>query len=137
MENGSGWILAAVSVLGLFGGLGLQWVFYERRVTSVESQAEHALQTAAESENKHTDLEDMIDTHRRDVGETIMAMQHKIHEIETWSRDQFVRKDSFEAHISRMEKAQEARDLRLERQLEGIVKRLDDQSKVLMDRRED
>lgn len=41
------------------------------------------------------DLEDKIDRHSREFGETASALRAKIQEVELWSRDNFVRRDSF------------------------------------------
>jgi biopolymer transport protein ExbB/TolQ len=127
MEHLEGWVLAGVAILGMFGTIGLQWVLYDRRLTKIENDgtADHALQTAAEVENRHNELEEMIDNFSRDGGETARAMQHKIKEVELWVRDHLVRKDSFKEVTDRIEKLAENRDARLERQLDAIFKRLD------------
>lgn len=45
------------------------------------------------------------DTIRSEFGETASALRQKIHEVETWNRDTFVRKESFELVITRIENA--------------------------------
>lgn len=41
------------------------------------------------------ELDDRIDSHRREFGETAAALRAKITEVEIWARDNFVRRDSF------------------------------------------
>ena len=126
----AGILVAAITILG-FG------MRHSDRITKANSTAESALQTAAECDELHKETDQRIgriehdfvenmDRIRREFGETVSAMQTKIHEFETWSRDEFMRKQSFEAIIVRSEKAQEVRDERLERRLERIEKKLDE-----------
>ena len=68
----------------------------------------------AQLEKLHRDVSQMegtgvklAETLRHEFGETGQALRTKIHEIETWNRDTFVRKDSFEAAIARIEKTTE------------------------------
>lgn len=46
---------------------------------------------------------DRADIIRHEFGETGAAIRQKIHEVETWSRDTFVRKESFEQALRRIE----------------------------------
>lgn len=52
-----------------------------------------------------TEIDSAFETMRRETGETAAALRTKIHEIETWARDEFVRKNSFENALSRIEKS--------------------------------
>lgn len=61
------------------------------------------------------------DTLRHEFGETGAALRVKIHEVETWNRDTFVRKDSFEMVISRIEKSMEKAWDRFEEKLDKIA----------------
>lgn len=47
------------------------------------------------------------ETLRHEFGETGAALRNKIHEVETWNRDTFVRRESFDAAITRIEKSME------------------------------
>lgn len=58
------------------------------------------------------------ETLRHDAGEMGSAIRQKIHEIETWNRDTFVRKDSFELVVGRIEKSMEKLGDRVEEKLE-------------------
>lgn len=141
MEINPGWVTAGIAVLTLIGTLCLQWVRYERRLTEVKAEAENSLHVAADAEQEakaahqksdalRQDSVEARDRLRRDFGETVSAMQHKIHELETWSRDEFVRKKSFEDVIGRIEKGMEQRDERLDKRLERMESKLDDAASI-------
>lgn len=59
----------------------------------------------------------------RETGEMGAALRTKIHEIEVYTRDTFVRKDSFEQVISRMEKSLEKMTDKLEEKLDKAIER--------------
>lgn len=61
----------------------------------------------------------------REFGETVSAIRQKIHEIETWSRDEFVRKGSFETVITRMEKGMESLGDKIEKRLDKMAERIE------------
>jgi len=71
-------------------------------VTWRVSQAVADLRKAIEA--SRDEIEAKQDSRYREFGETAAALRTKIHEVETWSRDTFVRKDSFEGGLSRIEK---------------------------------
>jgi hypothetical protein len=60
------------------------------------------------------------ETLRHEFGETGTALRTKIHEVETWSRDTFVRKDSFETAISRIEKTTENAVNKIDKRLDSM-----------------
>lgn len=131
------WVIAGCAIATCVLTVVLQWVRYENRLTKVNAEAENALHVAAEAEQEASAIAEKIielrqdsaearDRLRREFGETVSAMQHKIHDLETWSRDEFVRKKSFEEFLTRMEKAQEQRDERLDKRLERMENKLDE-----------
>lgn len=61
------------------------------------------------------------DTIRHEFGETASALRTKIHEVETWNRDTFVRKESFEMVVNRIEKSLEKLGDRFEEKLDKIA----------------
>lgn len=63
------------------------------------------------------------ETLRHEFGETGNALRTKIHEVETWNRDTFVRKDSFEMVISRIEKSMEKAVDKIENRIETMFER--------------
>jgi len=126
----AGLVVAGLAVLGF-------WINWSERVTKAQGTSENALQVAAEADESCKEAHQRIDSFerimaetsdraRREFGETIAAMQHKIHTFETWSRDEFVRKQSLEMMLARNEKAQEIRDERLEKRLDRIEKKIDE-----------
>lgn len=134
-----GYVTAGCAVLmAIFTVIGF-WMRFERRMTEANSTADAALQTAAEAvedckeaERRLNEIEkhaiENADLVRREFGETVLALRENMHKFETWSRDEFVRKASLEALMARLEKAQEMRDARLEKRLDGIDKKLDEAS---------
>jgi len=66
-----------------------------------------------------------IDGLRREFGETASALRSKLHEIETWARDEFVRKGSFELVVGRLEKGIESLGEKIERHLDKMTERLE------------
>lgn len=64
------------------------------------------------------------ETLRHEFGETGSALRTKIHEVETWNRDNFVRKESFELVIARIEKSMEKLGDRFEEKLEKLIERI-------------
>lgn len=71
------------------------------------------------------EFDNEIDAIGRSFGETVSAMRQKIHEIETWARDEFVRKGSFEAAINRMESTVSDQFKKLESRLERMETKID------------
>lgn len=61
---------------------------------------------------------------RHEFGETGSALRTKIHEVETWNRDTFVRKDSFEMVIGRLEKSIDKLGDKIEDRLDKMFERM-------------
>lgn len=57
------------------------------------SQMEIRLRDAIDKSGR--EIDERIDIQRREFGESHLALRQKIHEIEVWARDTFVRRDSF------------------------------------------
>jgi hypothetical protein len=87
------------------------------------SQTEIALREAINA--SRDDIEDKQDRITREFGETVTAIRQKVHEIETWARDEFVRKGSFETVVSRMEKGIESLGEKIERRLDKMAERIE------------
>lgn len=64
------------------------------------------------------------DTIRHEFGETASAIRQKIHDVETWNRDTFVRKESFEMVVNRIEKSMEKLGDRFEEKLDKVIERI-------------
>lgn len=65
-----------------------------------------------------------LDTMRHEFGETVAAVRTKIHDVEMWNRDTFVRKDSFEMVIGRLEKSIEKLGDKIEDRIDKMVERI-------------
>lgn len=65
-----------------------------------------------------------MDVYRRDVGETAAAIRQKIHDVETWNRDTFVRKDDFDLVIGRIEKSLDKLGDRFEEKIDALLDRM-------------
>lgn len=66
------------------------------------------------------EIEAKQDSQMREIGETISAVRQKIHEIEIWSRDTFIRRDSFFQVTTDTRQAIQTLGDRLEKRLERI-----------------
>lgn len=86
---------------------------------------EHRDHTDAVLETTRNDLDSAIEKSRREFGETVHAMQSKIQEFELWTRDTFVRRDSFVIVIKETRDAIEKQGAMLEKGLEKLDKKLD------------
>lgn len=107
-----------LTVLGFLGTAGVILVTVTWRLSIVVTELKDAI---AKSRDEIEERQDRIS---RDFGETAAAIRQKVHEIETWARDEFVRKDSFESILTRSERtiSEQFREIkdRLER-MEGKI----------------
>lgn len=107
------------------GGGAVVW-----RLTRVETSIREKISSETESLNARLsaierDQLEEIGVVRHETGEGLAAVRTKIHEIETWSRDQFVRKDSFELVVGRLEKGIDALGDKIERHLDKMTERIE------------
>lgn len=79
----------------IFTGLGfvLNLVVIAVGGTWKFAQLEGSLRKAIEESRKEVD--DRIDATSREFGETAQAVRQKVHEVELWARDTFMRRDGF------------------------------------------
>jgi hypothetical protein len=63
------------------------------------------------------------DTYRQEFGETASAIRQKLHDVEVFTRDHFVSKDSFELVVGRLEKSIEKLGDKIEDKLERFFQR--------------
>lgn len=81
----STWLALAAFAVNMIGTLvGVTWKL---------SRVEISLRDAITHERKDID-EDMA-RQSREFGETVAALRVKVHEVEVWARDAFVRRDDF------------------------------------------
>lgn len=79
----------AATVAGFILTAGAMLVAVTRKL----SQVEGSLRAAIESSRR--EIDGRIDAQSREFGETVSALRQKIHEVEIWSRDTFMRADGF------------------------------------------
>lgn len=80
-------------------------------------------------ENFRSEADQRDELIRKEIGEVGSALRTKIHEIETWARDEFVRKESLSPIIGRIERSIEKMDDKMEKgfaaMADNVGKRLD------------
>lgn len=121
-------------IYGTIASLFLAIIAHAVRVTWALSRVEKELRDYfnAQIDNMARDVlnlerigMDRAETLRHEFGETGQAIRTKIHEVETWNRDTFVRKDSFEMVISRLEKSMEKLGDRFEEKLDRMLAKIE------------
>lgn len=124
------WIIALVSAIasGSVTVVGAAIWFGRNTVTKDDLIAATATTT-----NEIHDLRSEIDTHGRNVGETISSIRQKITEVELYVRDTFVRRDSWHQSMNQLQERWGAgeqmaaeRSARLEQKVDRIIERLMD-----------
>lgn len=74
------------------------------------------------------EFEEQIAGLRRETVETMSAQRQKLHEIELWARDMFVRRDSFLAVIAEVKTGFADLGARLEKRLERMETKIDEKT---------
>jgi hypothetical protein len=105
------------------GGTALAVVGYAVKITWQLSRVEKSVREDLQREITRLEQEarERSDTYRNEFGETCAAIRQKIHDVEVFSRDHFVSKDSFESVFGRIERSFEKMTERLEGKLEKAV----------------
>jgi len=120
------WITAAGLFLAIIGSV----MKVMRYVSDIEkSVMDH---TNANVENLERDMRDVqsdagrrIETLTQQAGEMGNALRTKLHEIEVFTRDHFVTKDSFASTMDRFEKSLDTLGDRIEKRLDKFAERMD------------
>lgn len=109
-----GTALAALALNMIIAVVGLTWGLGKIRDT---------VRDAIDVHRKKIDEE--IDTLRHEFGETVQAIRMKVTEVELWTRDNLVKKESFGLVTDRI--SREVRDLgeRLDKRLERMEGKID------------
>lgn len=121
MENASLYVALSAFVLNMIGTIvGVTWKL---------SRVEVSLRETIVHERKEIDRD--IEQQSREFGETVAAVRSKVHEVEVWTRDNFVRRDEWHQAMNQMqerwasgEKAGDERWLRLETKVDRIFERI-------------
>jgi len=119
---------AIVSVTGIMLSVVGMAVKTTRAVSRAETEIRADLD--AQIDNLQRDISKLertsmerSDVMTRDFGETVAAVRQKVHDVEVFTRDTFVRKDSFEMVVGRLEKSIEKLGDKIEDKLERFVER--------------
>jgi hypothetical protein len=114
------------------GGLFLSVITVAVKSTRALSKAETEIRADmdAQVDNLQRDVsrlerEAMVrgDTYRQEFGETASAIRQKLHDVEVFTRDHFVSKDSFELVVGRLEKSIEKLGDKIEDKLDRMFQR--------------
>jgi hypothetical protein len=127
-----------IVVIGVIAGLALQGGGILVAVTMFLSRMEKRLSDKIATERReideahseavsiiHRQHSTSLETIRREFGEVVSALRQKVHEIETWSRDHFVRRDSFEHVIGEIKDMIAGQGEKIDKRLERIDEKLD------------
>lgn len=71
------------------------------------------------------EIEEKQQVMAREFGETVKALKEHVHHIETWARDEFVRKGSFEQALGRMERTLESRFADIVKSVDRLTEKID------------
>jgi ribosome-associated translation inhibitor RaiA len=82
-----------------------------------------ALGKAIGDARKETD--ERIESHARQAGELVAAVRQKIHDIETWARDTFVQRESFDKKTDDLRSSIDNSMEKIERRLERMEGKID------------
>lgn len=86
------------------------------------------------------DIHNELDRMRREVGEAVAAMRQKINDVELWTRDTFIRRDSFFELMRRGEKLMDSQFATITAQFEKVDVRfgkVDEKLDRIVERRAD
>jgi hypothetical protein len=118
----------SVAALGLnvvIAIVGLTWGLGKIRETVGKSLEQHREAVRASMDVHRKDFEEGLAMVRREFGETGSALRQKINEVELWSRDNFVKHDTFGEVTDRI--SREVKDFadRIDKRLERMEGKID------------
>jgi hypothetical protein len=119
----SGTVVALVAVLTLVLNVCLTLYNGGWNLSSKLADMEKRLSIAIAAVK--TDLEERLDKAAREHGEALAALRQKIHEVEMWTRDTFVRRDSFLAVVNEVKAGFSELGKRIEARLERMEEKID------------
>ena len=105
------------------GGTALSVIGYAIKLTWQASRVEKAMREDFHREigRLEHDARSRGDTYRNEFGETCAAIRQKLHDVEVFTRDNFVSKDSFESAVGRLERSFDRVTERLEAKLDQAL----------------
>jgi len=122
------WVIALISAIasGSITVIGAAIWFGRNTVTK-----DDLIRATATTTNEIHVLRNEIDSHGRQVGETIASIREKIKEVELYVRDTFVRRDSYHQSMNQLQESIGTADqtdqqwkLRIEEKLDRLVERI-------------
>lgn len=113
-----------LSVRGGAWGLADRLSAMEQRIMGAVVEHKSSLDETVEQMRQECD--EKVDQSERRFGETITAMQNKIHEFEKWTRDTFVRRESFGEALTRFETGVTERDQRFDKRFDRLEAKFDE-----------
>ncbi|MCW5693309.1 MAG: hypothetical protein KIT48_13190 [Pseudolabrys sp.] len=125
-------LLIAASGLGLNILLAVrsgQWGLSDRlssmegKIMAAVKEHRDAVDTAVDK--SRAELNEKAETIRREFGETIKALQAKISDFEKWTRDTFVRRDSFLKVTDEVKQALTDRDASADKRFDRLEDKID------------
>lgn len=90
-----------VLIVGITWKAGRQEIFWQRALNKLQTTLTDKLDSQAKAQKLEFDR--FSDDIRKEFGEGLTALRTKIHEVELFVRDTYVRRDSFALVISKME----------------------------------
>jgi hypothetical protein len=112
-----------LSVRGGAWGLSDRLSSMEQRIMGAVVKHKTSLDDTVDQMRQECD--EKVELAERRFGETVTAMQNKIHEFETWTRDTFVRRGSLGEAVTRLEQSVADRDIRLEKRFDRLEAKFD------------
>jgi hypothetical protein len=125
--------MADYAAYASFATFALGVVAYAVRITWKLSESEKAIRVEmdAQIDNVQRDVVKLeragierSETVRNEFGETAAALRQKMHDMETWNRDTFVKNEKFDVAVGRIEKLLEKSVDRLEAKFDRAVERI-------------
>lgn len=117
------WAMAGIAGLGFIGSIVGTVAFLTWRLADIAAQLKADTEARVKAVENHAN--ELADILRREFGETAKAIQAKVHQFELWSRDEFVRKQSFMLVIGETKKMIEDQGDRIEKRLDRMEGKID------------
>ena len=111
-------VLVAVSVASLLLNIGIAAIAATWGISKIR------ITVSQEIAKQRTDFDARLLQHAREFGETASAIRAKVHEVELWARDTFVRRESFLRVVDEVRTGFSDLGARLEKRMGQIEERL-------------
>ncbi|MBR0755630.1 hypothetical protein JQ604_25915 [Bradyrhizobium jicamae] len=95
---------AVIAAIGALGTIVTFWTRSSDRITKAEARAFKAIDELAEFKRTSEAATSEAKREAQEAAAEARALAAKLYQVEIWSRDEFVRKTSFESVVTRMER---------------------------------